>query len=416
MRDACRAELYALLEQNYELMSKYNYRQLHFHLPNNTSFLRMHSPAKYGDSLSGVRVTVEVVNRLMKPITAFEEGRIYNGYRFVYPLFDDGIHCGSVELSFSMSAYLDVLSSHDDGDYFFGVRRDIVESTVFDEDKVRYDDSPISPRLMSDNEIIASDEKVAIFDVTGPQIEALLDTGQNFGFETQYDGKAKLVLINHIRNLEGKAVACIVAITNDLSLIHIRSEKRIIEALSVSIGLLLIVIILAVLRERDMLKLRATTDPLTGLCNRNSTRAMLKRELSRNERYGHPLSVLMLDLDDFKHVNDSFGHAEGDMVLKKFSTLLLETVRQEDSVGRWGGEEFIIVLLETAHEEALLVAEKIRTAVASAILCSKRQITVSIGVASLVTADSIDSLVSRADEALYEAKDSGKNCVASSVC
>ncbi|HHU36213.1 MAG TPA: hypothetical protein GXZ47_03190, partial [Treponema sp.] len=103
-RAIIRNKLYDLVSKDYELLLRYNFRQLHFQLPDNTSFLRMHSVEQFGDDLSDVRETIRRVNETLTPVIAYEEGRIYNGYRFVYPLIYNGIHCGSVEISFSMKS------------------------------------------------------------------------------------------------------------------------------------------------------------------------------------------------------------------------------------------------------------------------------------------------------------------------
>ncbi len=101
-----RKKLYRELLSNYKELRSFSIRQLHFHLPNNDSFLRMHRPLKFGDNLSKARPTVKYVNENLKYIDGFEEGKIFNGFRFVYPLFDDGEHLGSVEISFSALAFI----------------------------------------------------------------------------------------------------------------------------------------------------------------------------------------------------------------------------------------------------------------------------------------------------------------------
>jgi diguanylate cyclase (GGDEF)-like protein len=163
------------------------------------------------------------------------------------------------------------------------------------------------------------------------------------------------------------------------------------------------------------------TDPLTGVANRRQLFVRLDQELSRSVRFGDPLSVLMLDLDLFKQVNDRHGHTVGDGVLRALAAVLKRNVRKIDLVARYGGEEFCIILPRVAKPEAMEVAEKLRRAVAAAVLPGPQKepqlsITVSVGVASLAT-DAIDAkgLVERADAALYEAKRLGRDRVASSA-
>jgi two-component system cell cycle response regulator len=167
-------------------------------------------------------------------------------------------------------------------------------------------------------------------------------------------------------------------------------------------------------QEIEVLKRQVVRDGLTGLYNFQAFQDMIEKEFYRAKRYGLPLSLLLIDIDNFKKVNDTYGHQAGDEVLRNVARRLNASLRKSDSAARYGGEEFAIVLTETALEGALPVAERLRTSVcATAIAYDKHQIpvTVSIGVASL-TADFDGSkveLINRADGALYEAKNTGKN-------
>jgi diguanylate cyclase (GGDEF)-like protein len=159
----------------------------------------------------------------------------------------------------------------------------------------------------------------------------------------------------------------------------------------------------------------AVTDGLTRVRNRRSLDDILERELVRARRYGHPLAALMVDVDHFKRVNDEHGHAVGDRVLAMTAATLSASVRELDVVGRYGGEEFVIVAPETAIADAAAMAERARADVEEA--SDGRQlprVTVSIGIAATdaVPAGDVQELVSAADAALYQAKRSGRNrCV-----
>ncbi len=162
------------------------------------------------------------------------------------------------------------------------------------------------------------------------------------------------------------------------------------------------------------LRLLARTDELTHVRNRRGLRAALAREFRRAERYGGELSLLALDLDCFKQVNDAHGHAVGDPVLRAVAQALAGALRQVDVVGRTGGEEFVIVAPETTLGEAMRVAERVRAAVADVRVPTAQgdvQVTVSCGVASyreLGAADP-DALLAAADAALYRAKALGRD-------
>jgi diguanylate cyclase (GGDEF)-like protein len=168
-------------------------------------------------------------------------------------------------------------------------------------------------------------------------------------------------------------------------------------------------------RTRDNLHTIATTDGLTGLLSRRRLLELGEQDLSRAQRYERPLSVLALDLDHFKQVNDRFGHAAGDAVLVAVADVLRSQTRRHDLVGRTGGEELAVILPETGLEAAERLAERIRTQVKALRPVSDGNaisVTVSLGAAQVVPTDhSIQDLLKRADRALYTAKEHGRDCV-----
>ncbi len=160
----------------------------------------------------------------------------------------------------------------------------------------------------------------------------------------------------------------------------------------------------------------ATMDALTGLPNHRATVAALDQEIERSRRYNRPCSVIFLDIDHFKQINDRHGHLTGDAVLRHFGTLVREALRAIDLLGRWGGEEFVAILPETTRDEAMMVAERLRSAVAAHGLIDPMpsHLTCSLGVASYpLDAEERDALLRAADEALYSAKRLGRNQVRS---
>lgn len=167
------------------------------------------------------------------------------------------------------------------------------------------------------------------------------------------------------------------------------------------------------------LELRALTDPLTGLPNRGHFMEMAAQELDRSRRYGHPLSLWMLDIDHFKNVNDTYGHHAGDLALQSLVNVSQKVLREMDIMGRLGGEEFAVLLPETDTEHALLVAERLRQKIAATQVPLEQgktvSYTVSIGIATLSPDESgIDALLERADQSLYRAKNTGRDkvCIA----
>src|SRR5215813_943473 len=156
----------------------------------------------------------------------------------------------------------------------------------------------------------------------------------------------------------------------------------------------------------------AFTDHLSGLPNRRRLEWQLEREVSRTERYGHPFSLLMLDIDNFKKVNDTFGHEAGDEVIRILSKTLREGIRGIDLAARIGGEEFAIILTETGLVRAMEVAERLRLAIKAVQIPVARSITVSLGVAEVPgCAQTARELLACADAALYTAKEQGRDRV-----
>ena len=160
---------------------------------------------------------------------------------------------------------------------------------------------------------------------------------------------------------------------------------------------------------------QANTDGMTGLANRSAFMGILRQEVLRQRRYATALTLMMLDLDHFKAVNDTYGHAGGDAVLRHFANLLREAVRKTDVVGRLGGEEFVVLLPEARLEQGTMLAQRLCGATREAQVETgghSIRYTVSIGVAELVAQDNADTLLQRADQALYRAKQQGRDRVA----
>ena len=167
------------------------------------------------------------------------------------------------------------------------------------------------------------------------------------------------------------------------------------------------------LKEKsNLLEYQASHDKLTGLFNRNRFDEIYTKEIKRTKRYNNELSIIIFDIDDFKMVNDTYGHQIGDEVLKEIAKITLNGVREQDINVRWGGEEFLILLPQTNLTGAVTVASKIKSAIKEHIFTDKSlKITASFGVSQLLEEDDEISLISRSDKLLYEAKKTGKDKV-----
>ncbi|NVJ52627.1 MAG: diguanylate cyclase [Campylobacteraceae bacterium] len=167
------------------------------------------------------------------------------------------------------------------------------------------------------------------------------------------------------------------------------------------------------LKEKsNLLEYQANHDQLTGLFNRQKFNEIFKKEIKREKRYKNNLSLIIFDIDDFKNINDDFGHNVGDEILRVIAKVLLESIREHDCVARWGGEEFLVLLPQTDENGAKKVAEKIRKAIENYKKDDvPRQITASFGVTRFKEDDDEVSTLKKADDALYKAKKEGKNRV-----
>ncbi len=161
----------------------------------------------------------------------------------------------------------------------------------------------------------------------------------------------------------------------------------------------------------NQVQMLASHDALTGLYNRGSFQKLFEKEMHRSKRYAYPLSAVLFDIDDFKKINDTYGHLIGDEVLIGISILVSKIIRDSDIVARWGGEEFIIIFPECDLESSKAKAETIREAIANELFPSSVHVTCSFGVTTYLKQDTADSLFIRCDNALYKAKANGKNNV-----
>jgi diguanylate cyclase (GGDEF)-like protein len=162
---------------------------------------------------------------------------------------------------------------------------------------------------------------------------------------------------------------------------------------------------------RERLNVISNTDALTGLASRRRFTEALEREVARSLRYGAPLTLLLIDVDQFKRVNDQFGHAAGDRALGRVADSLRSTCRQTDLPARYGGDEFALLLPETTGEKGLQLAQRIAVALRDPALEGPEDppLTLSIGVAQLAPGERVAALARRADQGLYQAKSSGRN-------
>ncbi|MGB0694858.1 MAG: sensor domain-containing diguanylate cyclase [Rhodospirillaceae bacterium] len=236
-------------------------------------------------------------------------------------------------------------------------------------------------------------------------------------FEYQANGETYLLSTRFVQELSWFLV---VEQAEGATLTGLRQTLYLNIGICILISVAILLIFTRVLRNhQSKLLTMATTDKLTGLLNRQAFEAIFETEIANVRRSGEPLSILLFDVDDFKRVNDHFGHLGGDEVIRRVADQTATAVREADNVCRWGGEEYIVLLRRCGLEDAGEIAEKIRLRIAegageksSSVAGDTPEsvtVTVSLGGAQFQDGDTRESLVSRADEALYRAKRSGKN-------
>jgi len=561
-----RSKLYTLLSDKYQRFQQYGIQQLHFHLPNNDSFLRLHQPSRFGDNLSQIRKSVAYVNTYQKPIYGFEVGKMFNGYRYVSPLFDQKQnHIGSVELSSSLlnlkrvyqettkNRHMDSIllkkvvhqkhfsTQRKSYKLYYALENFLIQDNLQHHNeknckyqnilRVFFDDKSIVKRMNKidthifskligttiytlymiplhndflDKEvgytvilspsdyldyfsmsIIGSSLTVLLFSIfiglglflykrslilqeekrqTQLDNEYLLNSSQlthaiinatddliyykdnqakyigcNRAFEKflgksqeEIIGKDDFELFDHTQATHFKQMDELMLqkdktsynyewgeypngnqcylYTQKIPLRYDQNNPKLIGVLAISRDLTQLYF------AQKKIKAQTYTDELTGLNNRKSYNKRMEEMLELHERYQTPFSMLLYDIDNFKSINDTYGHNVGDRVLVQMSQLIKKSVRKNDYIFRIGGEEFVILFSETTISDAYKIAQKIRDGVEKNLhTIANRTITISIGLTQVAHGDSSNSIFQRVDRYLYYAKEHGKNRVISYV-
>jgi len=423
-----REKLYKNNLKSYAYMKTKGVRQLHFHLPSSVSFLRFHRPKRFGDSLVGIRPSLEYVNEHKVPMHVFEEGRIFNGFRNVYPLFFHKEFVGTVEISYSFIAKQKEMQRVEKSSLIFLVSKDIVSDKVFNDEKSNYKKSEFDG-LLYDRDAFRIEDDFNVKEIhyinekIAKQVQEKLQQKRKFSILFQDEkiksGESIYIDFLSMKNLERKDVAYILNYKSS-NVINIIVAKNKILFISFSLLSFLISLSIAIIlikaksRESEIHKI-ATHDALTKIYNRYGLQEVMLRKIDEFSRYKKDLSIVFFDIDFFKAVNDTYGHEAGDKVLKDLSSLVHENIRTSDIFARWGGEEFLIVLPETSLHKAVILAEKLRYIIETYKFYEPNHITCSFGVTELHSGESEDDVLKRVDEFLYRAKELGRNKVVSCI-
>lgn len=425
-----RSKLYDYVKPSWEPMtSEYDVRQLHFHFgPGSTSFLRVHRPNKFGDNMDQVRFSVADVNKHHRPVKGFETGRVYSGIRGVVPVFvktasGHFIHVGALEAGTSFKGMLQALHEEQDCEIAVLLTSEHVRRNMWPDFVAKHfvEDLKVGSYFI-ESATSADTHQFLSLDA----VKRLLEAKAGSDFIT--GDHIFQVGVFPLRDYRGTTDSSLPAAG---SVVFWRDATEMWELLrrglwiNIAYSLIALIVVETVLiigwrlsqkhlnniihEQTRKLRAMATHDGLTGILNRRAIEKKLKEEVSRSQRHGSLFSIIMFDVDHFKKVNDRYGHNAGDEVLKKVSTCVAELIRTTDHVGRWGGEEFLVITAETPLKETLVLAERIREAIADLRYDSAAPVTVSLGIAQYAPDESGEELVKRADSALYQAKEGGRN-------
>lgn len=389
---------------------------MHFHTTKSRSFLRVHQPDKFGDDLSSFRHIINKVNAEKVKQIGMEVGRYGINYRVAVPVFNhQGTHIGSFEFGIDVDYILNIFHN----DYK-------IESIVFlnkDVFKIIHENNKdIKYKSFSKKYYVLEPEETPISNM---MTSAVLS--EKYSFITYKGSKFLVFTVTDMKSVMGEDIGKIVFVKN---MDTYSSQIALIRDVSIALGLTLILLSFYLVRKifnyymhsvnnyqsqleiknRSLSKL-SNIDHLTRIYNRRSIERALSKELSRSKRYSKPLSIIILDIDNFKKINDTYGHNAGDKVLKHMAKMISGMIRESDYFGRWGGEEFLLIATETSIKEASIIAEQIRLAIENYHFNEPEKVTCSIGIAQFYNHDSVTTLVAHADSALYLAKNKGKNRV-----
>ncbi|MCK5837039.1 MAG: diguanylate cyclase, partial [Desulfobacula sp.] len=417
IRNESRQELFLKLTPVYQRLKNLNVRQFHFHLPDNTSFLRFHRPSKFGDDLTDVRYSIKQTNSQLKTFSGFEEGRIKNGFRYVFPIISPTGHLGSVEISLNFKAIEQEMMRLFGKEYNFIISRTIVDQKVFESEKSNYKLSDVSDDYMLETPEEINKTHSRINKLLKSQIASKLLEKSSFAVETANFEDKYIVTFLPVANVEGQKVAYLISYDKDDTIKRYYFEFYLSLFIGI-MGLLVIYFLSKKLKSAyETIREQAILDGLTEIPNRRYFSERVSTEFKLSQRSEKPLSVIMCDVDNFKAYNDTYGHGKGDQCLKKVAQTLQSSLKRPgDFCARYGGEEFVVLLPNTDLDGALNIAEKIRSNIEKMEISHEKSlpakvVTLSLGVTTSKKDNffSQEELVKQADMALYRSKELGRN-------
>jgi len=420
-RNRLREKLYNMLKKRYKRLVHMGVEQIQFHLANNVSFLRMHTPYSYGDNLTKIRDTIHYTNESLKPSEGFEVGKTLYGFRFVYPMFaQDAKHIGSMEVAFSSEMIMQYMNNKSMLDKHFIIKKTEIDTkldkTVVEES---YEDALESSRYYRAKKFTREKQPPELQKIINKirhsqELQQKMQEGKPFAtYDASNYHSVMAVFLPIQSSFQKSTVAFLIIYTESDYIDTLLLEYDYARVMLAIVLFLLLLFSIYVSVTQSKLEMMAHYDKLTTLPNRAFFYAELEIEIKRAQRKKKQLAVLFIDLDGFKRVNDTYGHDAGDELLVQVAHRLKHTIRSDDLVGRVGGDEFVVLLGEmNAQKDVILVAHKVVEAMSMPFTLSSTEVQIgaSVGIALYPDhAQDADSLVKCADNAMYIAKNGGKN-------
>ena len=418
-REGLADEVRREVEPIYDIIRAKGFCQIQYHFPDATLFLGLFPDAtKKGDGTKGMHFIVQLANASLEPVEGFETDRALSGYHFVYPLASpSGRPLGSVSLTLCPVEILPLLEDLVGGTFFFLESEGDIEAKGLSKERPGHVPFPCLDGFLVERSLLSR-----LRGTEGLDLKTLGELCRSLPLQQQQrltEGAAFSTTLTHekasfratflpLLSLRKEVVGYMVGFVPDRTEMVMRERYISLMVGSGITFLLLAFMTWTALRNHLAVEQLATWDPLTGALFRKPFLREAERELVRSLRHRRPLAWIMFDIDHFKEVNDSLGHAAGDRLLRALGHAVAKGIRTSDFLARWGGDEFLILAPETSELQAIRLAERIMDLAAS-LNVPGAPLKLSIGVHLQQPDDGIDESLRKVDETLYRAKRLGRN-------
>lgn len=386
--------------------------RMHFHRSDGSSLLRVHLPDKFDDDIAAVRPMLQKIHTDHQPFSAVEMGRHGLFYRVIEPILNEGRYVGAVELGISI-------------DYIMTSLRKLLKVEVFlliRQEALQIEDRHVTPHPILGEYILWTSEPS---EANALQILTTdFDVNLHTMVKTQ-GSETYLLHKEHMPIIDGGPDVIMVFAQNLTPYINERTNFLWATVIITIIVLLIIVFTLRLTLTPLLNRLEQTNeklvnkvdevtqlsiiDTLTQIYNRKHFNASLTEEISMIERYGNTFTIIMFDIDNYKEINDTYGHRIGDQVMIEIVRIVSQNIRDSDLFSRWGGDEFMIILPHQTITEGHHIADKLCQSISTYSFDHNGSVSISCGISEFRKDDNEGSLIQRVDHNLYRAKQAGRN-------